>query len=82
MQETVRRNRTRYPWVPEYYLPVLDDGVGGYFYVICLCSSESPGKAVGTVVQNTAGADGLFEFVSPNILDFVMDKVKGELEEL
>jgi hypothetical protein len=82
MQETVRRNRKRYPWVPHHYLPVLDDGVGGYFYVICQLSGETPDETVGTVVQNPAGINGLFEFVSPNFLDFVVDKVKQELEEL
>ena len=81
MTVTVGGLRARHPDLPKHYLPVLADGFGGWYYVVCVEQNQAPFHGFGTVVYNPAGTAGVFETVSPDVLHFVSDKVVAAIDE-
>lgn len=76
------RIHSRYLEIPKNYLPVLDDEVGGYYYVVCAEKGEPKPSDFGTVIYNPGGAHEVMEFCSFNFLDFVISKIEEQLEAL
>jgi hypothetical protein len=81
MTTTLEEVHARHPDLPRHYLPVLADGFGGHYYVVCVERGQAQSLRFGAVVYNPAGAAGVFETVSPDVLDFVASKVNAEIEE-
>jgi hypothetical protein len=80
--DEVNRIHTRLPGNPINYLPMLSDGVGGHYYVICKQPDQSPPTDYGIVVYNPAGFPSIYEFCSADFLGFVNSYILAELDEL
>jgi hypothetical protein len=78
------RTRTN---TPHSYLPIEDDGLGGYYHVVCasdLAVEDTTLRSgeTGAVVRNTAGVPDLVELVAPRFFDFVIDQIEQELDAI
>lgn len=82
MQNTIRRDRASQTHVPENYLPVLSDGMGGYYYVVCARQGEPPPPDFGKVIYNPAGEPGIYETAADDFLDFVAMNVRAKLDDV
>lgn len=68
--------------IPPNYLPVLDDGMGRYYYVVCSEQGTSQPSDFGVVLHHIQQFPNIFEFCSSDFIDFVISRVERELEEL
>jgi len=82
MLDMVNRIHARYPNIPKNYLPILSDGLGGYYYVVCAEQEKPYPFNFGMVLHNPAGSQGIYELRNTDFLDFVASKVTAELDEL
>lgn len=68
--------------VPHNYLPILPDGMGGYYYVACAEKNKPRPEEFGFVVHHFGGAQDVFEFCNSDFLGFVASRVEKELREV
>ena len=68
--------------VPNNYLPILPDGMGGHYYVVCAEKNKSRPQDFGVVVHHIGGPENVFEFCDSDFLDFVASHVERVLAEV
>lgn len=68
--------------IPVNHLPVIDDGMGRYYYVVCSEQGTSQPSDFGAVLHHIQQFPNIFEFCSSDFIDFVISRVARELEEL
>jgi hypothetical protein len=81
-EEVIGRLRSRHPEIPSNYLPVLDDGVGGHYYVVCSDGGRESPRDFGAVIYNPAGVLNVMEFTSSDFIDFVTSRVEDGLDDI
>ena len=52
LPELYKRLRTRQTWIPSNFLPILLDGVGGYYWVVCAEANLPMPPKFGWVIHN------------------------------
>lgn len=78
-----REAQARHPWLDNRCVPILGDGFGGNYYVVCKTEAiKGPAPAeAGTVVYNPGGAAGVLEPVAPGFMAFLALLVERMLHE-
>src|SRR6266545_183254 len=82
LPDLVNRVRAQHPDLPNHCLPVLVDGMGGYYYVVCAEMYNSRPRDFGFVVHHTGAPATPFELSSTDFLEFVASRVERAINEL
>jgi hypothetical protein len=68
--------------VPRHYLPVLPDGMGGYYYVVCAERNGPTPADFGSVFHDPEGGRTPPEFCTRDFLEFAASRVERALAEV
>lgn len=74
LPDLVERLRHQFE-IPESYLPVLSDGMGGYYYVGCSEETASHPENFGKVVHRPTGTANTVEIRCGEFFEFVLSRI-------
>jgi hypothetical protein len=71
LPDLVAKLRARFG-IPTNYLPVLPDGMGGYYYVVCAEKNRPNPENIGAVVYSPSGRSDSVEFRYSDFFDLIL----------
>ena len=77
--EAIRRHL---PHVPEFYIPIMEDGVGGYYFVVGSIRGTDLPPEYGRVYRNPAGVPDVMEPAGAGLFALLEQVVRTETDRL
>lgn len=64
--------------IPLNYLPIQNDGMGGYYYIVCTLVGEIEPENIGQILYNPLGKEHYFEFCCKSFFSFIIKQIELE----